>query len=82
MTLKAFYAVLEDILGVPHGSLEDSDNRDTVGHWSSIADVKILSAIASEFNMEPDIELMEAETIGDLIRALDNRGAFSHSFQG
>jgi len=77
MTRKAFCAALEDILNVPHGSLKDSDSRDTVGSWSSIVDVQILTAISSQFGVEPDPQLMEAETVGDLLAALEARNVFS-----
>lgn len=77
MTRKAFYAAIEDILGVPHGSLRDCDTRDTIGTWSSVADVQILTAISSQFGIEPDPQLLEAETVGDLLAALEARNAFS-----
>jgi acyl carrier protein len=77
MTRTGFRSSLEEILGVPAGSLRDSDSRETIEAWSSIADVQILTSITSEFGIEPDAELMEAETAGDLLEILDNRGAFS-----
>jgi acyl carrier protein len=77
MTRSGFRAALEEILSVPAGSLLDSDSRDTLAEWSSLADVKILATITSEFGIEPDAEMMEAETAGDLIAILEDRGAFS-----
>ena len=77
MTRNSFYTALEDILGVSHGSLNESDSRETIANWSSIADVKILTIIASEFGIEPDPALMEAETIADLTKVLEARRAFS-----
>lgn len=76
MTRSGFNAVLEDILQVPHGSLAESDSRATIGTWSSLADVQILTVVSSEFGIEPDAELLEAETVGDLIRLLEQRNAF------
>lgn len=76
MTRNTFYTALEDILEMPHGSLKDSDSRDTIATWSSLADVQILAVIASEFGIEPEAELMEAETVGDLIQALEARSVF------
>jgi acyl carrier protein len=76
MTRFAFLFLLEDILGVPRGSLKESDTRDTIAGWSSIADVQILTSIASEFGIEPDAPLMEAESIGDLLCVLEGRSAF------
>jgi acyl carrier protein len=78
MTRSSFYAVLEDILQVPHGSLKEGDSRATVATWSSLADVQILTVVSSEFGLEPDGELIEAETVGDLIRLLEARNAFSY----
>jgi len=77
MTRSRFYATLEDVLQIPHGSLKDSDSRETVATWSSIADVQILTVIANEFGIEPDAELIEVETVGDLIQALGARNVFS-----
>lgn len=76
MTRSSFYAVLEDILQMPHGSLKESDSRASVATWSSLADVQILTIVSSEFGIEPDAELIEAETVGDLARLLEERNAF------
>lgn len=76
MTRTAFRTSLEEIFGVPAGSLRDSDSRETIEAWSSLADVKILASITSELGIEPDAELMEAETTGELMTLLDSRGAF------
>ena len=77
MTRSAFRHVLEEILDVPHDSLNDSDNRDTVSNWSSVADVQILTTISSQFGVEPDAPLLEAETVGDLLDLLEQRGLMS-----
>ena len=67
--------VLEDIFDVPRGTLRESDSRDTIENWTSIADVQILTSITTEFGIEPDADLLQAETIGDLIAALESRNA-------
>lgn len=77
MTRSGFKAVLEDILAVPRGSLTDADSRDTVEGWSSIADVQILTSITSEFGLEPEADLLEAETVGDLLDVLELRQVLS-----
>ena len=77
MTRSGFKAALEEILQMPGGSLQDSDSRETVSGWSSIADVQILTTITSEFGLEPDMALLEAETVGDLLDALEAKDAFS-----
>jgi len=77
MTRIAFTSALEDILSVPHGSLQHTDTRDTVPGWSSIVDVQILSYISSEFGLDPDMALLEAESIGDLLQVLAERRAIS-----
>jgi acyl carrier protein len=77
MTRSAFKFALEEILAAPPGSLKDSDSRETVATWSSIADVQILTSISSEFGLEPDAQLLEAETVGELLEILDSRSAFS-----
>jgi acyl carrier protein len=82
MTRAAFKGSLEEILGLRAGSLRDTDSRETIESWSSIADVQILTSITSEFGIEPDAELMEAETAGDLMEILENRGAFGGAFKG
>jgi acyl carrier protein len=82
MTRAAFKGSLEEILGLRAGSLRDTDSRETIESWSSIADVQILTSITSEFGIEPDAELMEAETAGDLMEILESRGAFGGAFGG
>jgi hypothetical protein len=77
MTRSAFKLALEEILAAPRGSLKDSDSRETVATWSSLADVQILTSISSEFGLEPDAQLLEAETVGELLQILDSRDAFS-----
>ncbi len=76
MTSAAFRNSLEEIFGAPRGSLKDSDTRDTVEGWTSLADVQVLSVISSEFGIEPDADILEAESTGDLIRVLQDKGAF------
>ena len=77
MTRSAFKTALEEILQMPRGSLKESDSRETVASWSSIADVQILTTVTSEFGLDPDMALLEAETVGDLLEALDTKNAFS-----
>jgi acyl carrier protein len=77
MTRSAFKTALEEILEIPSGSLKESDSRETVASWSSIADVQILTTITSEFGLEPDMALLEAETVSDLLEALETKNAFS-----
>lgn len=73
MTRSDFQAAVEEILELPRGALKDSDSRDTVEAWTSIADLQILTFIASEFGLEPEPELMEAATFGDLVRKLQDK---------
>ena len=77
MTRTSFQQALEEILDVPRLSLKDTDSRDTLPGWTSIADVHILTMIEAEFGLEPDAELLGAETIGGLIGILEDRGAFT-----
>lgn len=67
---------MEEVLGVGARTLREEDNRETVAQWTSLADVQVFSLITSEFRIEPDGELIEAETVGDLLRILQSRGAF------
>jgi acyl carrier protein len=64
------------MLGVAMRTLREEDSRRTVAQWTSLADVQIFSLITSEFDIEPDNELIEAETVGDLLRVLESRGCF------
>jgi acyl carrier protein len=75
MTKAAFKGVLEEILQVPPGSLSDSDSRDSIENWSSLADVEIMTVISSELGI--DAELLDYETVGDLMRLLEEEAAFS-----
>lgn len=75
MTRPAFKALLEEILRVPQGSLAESDTRDTVENWSSLMDVEIMTIISSELGV--DAELLEYETIGELLDLLEGQQVFT-----
>jgi hypothetical protein len=67
---------MEEMLGVATHTLRDEDSRHTVAQRTWSADVQIFSLITGEFGIEPDDELVEAETTRDLLRVLRSRGAF------
>ncbi len=56
--------------------MQESDSRETVAQWTSLADAQIFSLISGEFGIEPDSELIEAETVGGILSTLQRRGAF------
>ena len=58
MTVSEFQIAVEEILDVPRGSIKESDSRDSIASWSSLADVKIVALLASESGIELDSELM------------------------
>lgn len=76
MTRSSFLRALEEILGAPARTLREEDSRDTVAQWTSLADVQIFTLITSEFGIEPDGQLIAAETVGDLLQVLQSQGAF------
>ena len=76
MSRSGFLRAVEELLGVPARALKNEDSRETLSSWTSLADVQMFSLITSEFGIEPDGELIEAETIGDLAGVLQSRGAF------
>ena len=76
MTRSGFLRAFEEILDVDTRTLRDEDSRETIVQWTSLADANIFSLITSEFGIEPDSELIEAETVGDLLRILQSKGAF------
>jgi acyl carrier protein len=76
MTKIEFRRSLQDLLAPDSGSLHDSDTRDTVEQWSSLADVQILALISGTFGMEPDHALLNYETVGELLSLLEGRQAF------
>jgi acyl carrier protein len=67
---------MEQILDVPTRTLREEDSRETVAQWTSLIDVQIFSLISSEFGIEPDDGLIEAETVGDMLMVLRRKGAF------
>jgi hypothetical protein len=77
MTRAAFRTMLEEILSVPAGSLQDSDTRATVKDWSSLVDVQIMTVMGSELSLDEDPELMSFESVGELLDELEQRGAFT-----
>ena len=76
MTRSGFLRAVEEILGVEARSLREEDSRDSLAGWTSLADVQIFTLITSEFGIEPDEGLIEADTVGDILGVLNNRGAF------
>lgn len=76
MTRSGFLRAMEEILNVPARTLQEQDSRETVEQWTSLNDVQIFSLITSEFGIEPDDALIEAETVGELLAALQDKGAF------
>jgi len=76
MTRMGLLRALEDILALDRRTLKEEDSRETISEWTSLADVQIFSLIESEFGVEPNDELISADTVGDLLRILENRGAF------
>ncbi len=77
MTRSDFQSAVEEILELPRGALKDSDDRDSIATWTSLADVQILTFISSEFGLEPEAEMMEAATFGDLVRQLEDKRVLS-----
>ena len=76
MTKTGFQNAVEDILGLSPGTLKDDDGRDSISTWTSLADVQLFTVISTEFGIEPDSELVEADRFGDLMRILEARGVF------
>jgi acyl carrier protein len=75
MTRTAFKALLEELFRVPQGSLTESDSRETLENWSSLVDVEILTIISAELGV--DAELLEYETVGELLDLLAEQQAFT-----
>lgn len=69
------FSLLEDLMSVRRGSLQESDSRDTVPTWTSLVDVQITVFLASEFGIDPDPELLQAETVGELVRKVEQHRA-------
>jgi acyl carrier protein len=77
MTRTAFMTTLEEVLGVAPGGLQLTDTRQSVAGWSSLTDVTILTVIFSDLGIEAEDDLLDYQTIGDLLAILDRRNAFS-----
>jgi acyl carrier protein len=75
MTKEAFKTLLEEVLTVAPGTLSENDTRKTLENWSSLVDVEILTVVASEFGI--DAELLEYESIGELLNLLEDQRVFS-----
>lgn len=76
MTRSGFLRAIEEILEIPARKLRDEDSRETISSWTSLKDVQIFTLITSEFGIEPDDALIEAETVGDFVAILQRKGAF------
>ena len=76
MTKLEFRRSLQDLLAPESGTLRDSDTRDTIENWSSLVDIQIFALISSSFGIEPDSELVNYESVGELLNQLEARQAF------
>jgi len=77
MTSGQFRAAVAEILDVPANVLKDTDTRDTLENWTSLADVQIMAIVQSELGIEPEPSFLEAESFGEMRQWLQSRGAFS-----
>ena len=77
MTRIEFQNAVEDLFKVPHGSLNDSDTRDSVEGWESFIEVDLVNLIEKEFGIEAESEILEQDTFGDLVRLLESKGVFA-----
>jgi hypothetical protein len=77
MTKAGFRGAVEEIFGLSPGTLKDDDSRGSVESWTSLADAQLFTIIFSEFDIEPDDQLVEADRIGDILGILEAKGAFA-----
>jgi len=77
MTKLEFQHTFEDLVKLPHGSVQLTDSRATIKAWESFVDVDLLVIIEKELNIQVEAEIMEQETFGDLVRLLESKGAFA-----
>lgn len=81
MTSDGFKTILADLIHCKREELRETDTRDTHAGWSSVADVQLLALIESDLQIEPDANFLDAftgcDTVGDLLRLLQTRDAFS-----
>jgi hypothetical protein len=75
MTRVQFQAAVEDLFGVPPGSLKDTDSRDTIDTWSSLEDLNLLALIRTELGLEAGADVVQVETVGELMALLTAKGA-------
>jgi acyl carrier protein len=76
MTKSEFRKILEDLLAPDSGILQDTDTRESIENWSSLADVQVLAVISGELGFEADRDLLNYESIGELLTILERRKAF------
>ncbi len=69
-----FQDVLEDILGWGT-TYVDSDGPATVAAWDSLAQIRLVNALETAFDVRlPDAALLEEQTVGSLKRLVAERG--------
>jgi acyl carrier protein len=74
---SGFLTVFEDILGWDL-ELTDDDGPGTVETWNSLAQVRLVHALESRFDIRlPDSALLEEQTVGSLRRLVRERVAAS-----
>ena len=67
---RRFHDVLEDILGWS-ATYADGDGPATVESWDSLAQIRLVNALETEFRVRlPDTALLEEQTVASLKRLL------------
>ena len=74
---RRFHNVLEDILGW-NVTYADEDGPATVESWDSLAQIRLVNALETEFRVRlPDTALLEEQTVASLKRLLVAQEALS-----
>jgi hypothetical protein len=76
MTRNGFRELIADFLGVSASELPDTTEKESVESWSSLVDVQIATVIQTELGAEPTAEMLEADTVGNLLNLLESAKLF------
>ena len=76
MTRNGFRELIADFLGVSASELPDTTEKESVESWSSLVDVQIAMVIQTELGAEPTAEMLEADTVGNLLNLLESAKLF------
>ena len=67
-------SIVSRVLGVPASSISEDSSPDTIGHWDSLAHMRLMLALEEEFGLRfTDEEIMSMTRVATMVSRIDGR---------